>query len=440
MKVNLDLAEPFLPLLEPWRYIVLHGGRGGAKTTAVSDVISGVKCISKPLNIVCAREFQNSMEESVKTTLEESIAKMELDNFYEIQNNKILGKNGTVIRFKGLSRNIMSIKAWHNVDLVWIEEANTLSKASMELLIPTIRKPGSQIIFTMNRHRRDDPVDERFIGGSDPDACVVKVGWQDNPWFPAELETERLKCKENEPDRYPHIWEGEPDDQPDGKVIVPYAWLQECIDAHIKCKVKIEGPCHAGLDAADGGNDPWGYVRRRGPLILDTWAQKGEAWEVVPRANSESLAGGVVRVFYDAIGVGAAVKSEVSKFKHTYKLNKYIAGGKIQGKDRYILKGVKNKDFFSKFNAQCWWNLRLRCINTRKLLRGEKVNPAKCLFFDSKIESLDKLLLELSQALYDYDASNRIKIIKAPDDAASPNMADACTMAFAYDCRRGLKA
>jgi hypothetical protein len=158
---------------------------------------------------------------------------------------------------------------------------------------------------------------------------------------------------------------------------------------------------------------------------------------VAHQSNSQH---GTTMMHYDAIGVGAAVPPEMSKIKPKYAVRKYIAGGAVQGAEREMLRKVMNKDFFAKLNAQAWWNLRLRVVNTRKLLRGEKVNPAKCLFFDSKIHGLDKLLLELSQALYDYDASNRIKIIKAPKDAQSPNLADACTMAFVYDIRRGLKA
>lgn len=438
--MKLTVPEYANVYFELWRYLILHGGRGGAKTETTARILTAWGA-TKPLEIICAREFQASIEESVKETIEGAISECELEWFYDIQNNKIIGLNGTVFRFKGMARNIMSIKSWHNADLVWCEEANTVSKKSLEILLPTIRKPGSRIIFTMNRHSRSDAVDEMFIKPKIPPAGarVVKVGWRDNPWFTDELEQDRIRCQEYEPDRYPHIWEGEPDDSPDGAVVLPYSWLVACVDAHIKAGIEIVGPSHAGLDAADDGKDPWGYCRRRGPLICESWERKGEAHDVVPMAHMSSIMGGTTRLYYDAIGVGAAVKSEYRSIQHSYGVKPYRASDPVHGPTTAIVKGVKNKDFFARYNAQSWWNLRLRVINTRRLLRGENVKPEKCLFIDSKIDGLDNLILQLSQAVYDRDGSNRIKINKAPDDAASPNRADAAVMAFAHDCRRGLK-
>lgn len=440
--ISLEVPEWMEPVYQtPWRFLVPYGGRGGTKTESIGRFLL-TEGYRKPLEIICGREFQNSMEESVKGTLEEVIEQCNWHWFWDIQANKILGRNGSVFRFKGLARNIMSIKSWHNADYFWGEEANTISKESLELLLPTIRKPGSRIIFTLNRHKRTDPVDKMFIQPATPPAgsLVIKVGYRDNPWFPAELEAERQRCLKDEPERYPHIWEGEPDDAPQGKVILPYGWLTECVDAHIKCGIEISGTKHAGLDAADGGKDNWAYVARQGSLITNYWEMPGEADDVCPKAHAHAMMDGVTRMYYDAIGVGAAVKPAIGKYTNrSYVIDAFKNSNKVRGENTRFVHKITNKDQFANYGAQCWWNLRLRVLNTRRLLRGEKVNPERCLFFDSTIDGIDSLLLQMSQAIWDYDGSNKIKIQKAPDDKESPNAADAAVMAFAFDLKKGLK-
>lgn len=181
----------------------------------------------------------------------------------------ILGANGTRVAFKGFARNIMSIKGLEDYDIVWVEEGQSLAHKSLELLRPSIRKPGSQIWFSMNRHDRAGAVDEMFFSesGPPPKSTVIKVNYDDNPFFPDEMEDERLLCLETTPERYPHIWLGEPDDGASEYVLLPYSWLLKCVDAHKDLNVDISGIRHAGLDPNDGGADLNGYADRYGPLL-----------------------------------------------------------------------------------------------------------------------------------------------------------------------------
>lgn len=444
--IKLDIPDVFRPFFDEngnfrkSRYKVAYGGRGGSKTTMFAMFLV-IKAMQQKLDIICARESQTVIAESVKGTIEAVIERWGIEGFWEIQRSVIIGNNGSMFRFKGLEYNRMSIKGWHNTDIVWVEEANTLSKESFDILLPTLRRPGSELWFSLNRHKRTDVVDEAFIQPKPApiDSIIIKTNWQDNPWFPEELEKERQRCKLNEPDRYPHVWEGLPDDSPDGHVILPYAWLQECVDAHRKLEIDPVGTPHSGLDAADGGADPWGYCVRRGALIVDAWEMPGEAGDVVPVAHRHNQQHGVFRMYYDAIGVGAAVKPAIKPLAPKYRVEAYMASSSVKGPDRQFVQGVRNKDFFAKYNAQSWWNIRMRVTRTRRLLRGDEVDVSLCLFIDSSIDKLDALLLQLSQATYDRDGSNRIAINKAPSDMASPNMADAVVQAFAYDVRRGLR-
>lgn len=199
-------------LFSPYRYKVLYGGRGGGKTETVCRVLL-LKAAMERLNIMCGREFQNSLDESVKPTLEAAISEMGLDYFYRVYGNEISGINGSHFGFKGLARNVESVKGWNDVDIFWGEEANVISDESLRLLKPTIRKPNSELWFTFNRKDRDDPIDKMFLGENKPARTFVKkVNFYDNPFFPDILEEERQNTLLLEPERYDHIWLGEPDE------------------------------------------------------------------------------------------------------------------------------------------------------------------------------------------------------------------------------------
>lgn len=206
-KTNAQFPAKLQFLFQPSRYKVLYGGRGGAKSWGVAKALL-IQAAAAPLRILCAREFQSSISESVHHLLQSQINVLGLGDFYEVQNAMIKGANGSEFVFAGLRNNVTKIKSFEGVDRVWVEEAQAVSKSSWETLIPTIRKDGSEIWITFNPELEADETYQRFVAKPPEGAIVEKINWTDNPWFPATLEKERLQLKERDPDAYQNIWEG----------------------------------------------------------------------------------------------------------------------------------------------------------------------------------------------------------------------------------------
>ena len=434
----------YKPLFREMRYKVYHGGRGGGKTKNFALALI-LRAAQEPIKVVCAREFQNSIDESVKPALEWAIDMLGYQSEFVILNNMIIGRNGSKFTFKGLARNVMSIKGWEEVDVCWIEEAHTMSQKSLELLLPTIRKPGSEVWFSFNRHSIDDAVDKMFCDGKAPDnAYVVEVNWRNNPYFTQELEEERQRCLKWEAERYNHIWEGHPDDESSSKTILPLSMLLKAVDAHVEMGVSVVGRKHSGLDVYDGGSDANAWGLRQGPLLKDVQEWKmpaGYLYKTAAKADGFNKQNGVSRMYYDVTGIGAAVRSDLNKIQdRKYKAVAFNFGGKVKGADVvYTKPDTTNADMFAKQNAQAAWNLRLRLQKTIDFIEGGDIDPQDCFFINGKIENINKLLSELSQPTYDEDSSGRVKVDKDPDDKGSPNLYDCTVMAYAHDIRRGLR-
>ena len=197
-------------LFQPKRYKVLYGGRGGGKSWAVARALL-VQAAKEPIRVLCTREVQKSIKDSVHRLLSDQIAAMGLGGFYEVLETEIRGKNGSVFLFAGLLQHtIDSIKSFEGVDRVWVEEAHSVSKKSWDVLIPTIRKPGSEIWATFNPQLDTDEVYARFVKAEREDCTALKVNYSENPWFPQVLEDERLHAQRTKkPAEYAYIWEGE---------------------------------------------------------------------------------------------------------------------------------------------------------------------------------------------------------------------------------------
>jgi hypothetical protein len=189
------------------RYKIIYGGRGAAKSWSVARALL-LLGKAKPLRILCAREFQNSLAESVHRLLAEQIEELHLSGFYSVQKAVITGGNGTTFVFAGLRHNISKIKSFEGADVVWIEEAQTVSKHSFDVLIPTIRKPGSEIWLTFNPDLEEDDAWRRFVVWPMPGSIVQSMNWRDNPWFSDELRAEKDHLQLRDLDAYDNIWEG----------------------------------------------------------------------------------------------------------------------------------------------------------------------------------------------------------------------------------------
>ena len=204
-----EFPEKLRPLFEPHRYKVAHGGRGGAKSWGFARALL-IKGAERPLRILCTREIQKSIKDSVHKLLGDQIQALGLGSFYEVQSAVIKGRNGTEFLFAGLSDlTAESIKSFEGVDIVWCEEAQAISKRSWDILIPTIRKDGSEIWVSMNPELDTDETWQRFVLNPAPDSVVIQINYRDNPWFPEVLEKERQHAQATMPAAdYQNIWEG----------------------------------------------------------------------------------------------------------------------------------------------------------------------------------------------------------------------------------------
>lgn len=202
-----EFPEKLRFLFEPARYKVLYGGRGGAKSWGVARALL-IQAAAAPLRVLCAREFQSSIVESVHHLLQSQIGIIGLGDFYEVQNSVIRGANGSEFIFAGLRNNVTKIKSFEGIDRVWVEEAQTVSRSSWETLIPTIRREGSEIWVTYNPELESDETHQRFVIAPPTGAVVMKINWDDNPWFPDTLRREKDELKSRDPDAYQNIWEG----------------------------------------------------------------------------------------------------------------------------------------------------------------------------------------------------------------------------------------
>jgi phage terminase large subunit len=195
-------------LFEPHRYKVAYGGRGSGKSWGFARALL-LQAANKPLRVLCAREIQKSIKQSVHTLLNDQIQALGLGAFYEVLEAEIRGLNGSSFSFAGLATNtVESIKSFEGCDIVWVEEAQTVSKKSWDILIPTIRKPDSEIWVSFNPNIDTDDTYQRFVIDPPDNAHIVKINYNDNPWFPDVLEEERQHSLKTNPD-YNNIWEGE---------------------------------------------------------------------------------------------------------------------------------------------------------------------------------------------------------------------------------------
>ena len=196
-------------LFKPKRYKVAYGGRGSGKSWGFARALL-VLGASKQIRVLCTREVQKSIQQSVHQLLKDQVEEMGLAEFYEVLNTEIRGKNGTQFFFSGLSdQTALSIKSFEGCTHVWVEEAQSVSDNSWNILIPTIRKEGSEIWVTYNPELETDPTHQRFVVNPPPDCIAVLMNYTDNPYFPNTLELERQHAQRTmKQEVYAHIWEG----------------------------------------------------------------------------------------------------------------------------------------------------------------------------------------------------------------------------------------
>jgi phage terminase large subunit len=234
-------------LFKKSRYKVLYGGRGGAKSWGIARALL-IKGAKDPIRILCAREFQTSIKDSVHKLLCDQIESLGLLSFYEITQTSIRGRNGTEFSFVGLKNNVSNIKSYEGVDICWVEEAQTTSRLSWNILIPTIRKEGSEIWISFNPELETDETYQRFVANPPADCITMKVNWYDNPWFPDTLKLEKDALKARDEEAYNQVWEGLCRQTVDGAIFAKEMQQAEK-DGRI-CRVPYDAtkPVHAIFD------------------------------------------------------------------------------------------------------------------------------------------------------------------------------------------------
>jgi len=210
LHVRVEIPAAFRELLQPHRYKVFFGGRGSGKSWSFATVIV-TRAAERPIRVLCARESMNSIRESVHELLAQRIRSLGLESpdQFTIGETAITHRNGSEFVYAGLRQNVAKVRSLEGVDLCWCEEAATILNRSWEVLIPTIRKDGSEVWVSFNPELDTDSTYQRFVVNPPSNAIVKHVTWHDNPWFPMELRKEMEDLKARDPDAYAHVYGGQ---------------------------------------------------------------------------------------------------------------------------------------------------------------------------------------------------------------------------------------
>lgn len=394
------------------RFVGAHGGRGSGKSwdRALHMV---TRMHQEQVRCACLREVQNSIKDSVHQLLLGTILRNGWQDYFEITEHEIRSlRTGSVAIFRGMKdMNADSVKSLEGIDIAWWEEAQTAQQRSIDILRPTIRRPGSQLWFTWNPRFKSDPIDKLFRqGGLPPEECaVVEANYYDNPHFPAELELERSIDLKGDPARYAHIWEGAYEEESDTQFIggglvtsaVQRPTYAEMDDALI-----------LGVDVARFGDDSTVVYPRRG---FDAKSMgyhrfsKLDTMQVAARVSELARQYKADAIFVDEGGVGAGVVDRLRQLGVPCIGVNFGANAdhKIQGQA-----AAANK------RAEMW-------IKLREALRSGLSIPDD-----------DQLQQELTGPLYSFNIRNQIQIEKKEEmrkrGVASPDVADALALTFAY--------
>lgn len=331
-QVKIQFLSEFRALFdETWRNIVLYGGRGSGKSrhVALSLVLRGRQ---KRLRILCTRELQNTISDSVHKELSEIIDVYGFTD-YEVTEKAIRNKvTGTEFIFRGLRHNATEIKSLTGVDIAWVEEAQSISEDSLKLLVPTIRKPGSQLIFTFNRMNELDPVYVRYVMNERPRTFVRKVNYDvlDRAGlFPGELREEMEADKATSLDLYTHVWLGEPIAQSDTAILSRTAVLEA-----MERTVEANGAVEVGVDVARMGDDRTVFKMRKGHREIRTKSYtKLRTTEVCDKLELFIDYDKSVLLKVDDTGVGGGVTDEM--MVRGYKVEAINFGAKAYDEDKY---------------------------------------------------------------------------------------------------------
>ncbi len=454
---SMQVPSRLKPLFEPKPIKIIYGGRAGGKSMTVADILL-MRMMTESIKVAGMRELMNSVSDSVHSLFEEEISRLNLHGF-TIQNSTIFHESGGQIVYKGLSRNPEAVKSMHGFSIFWVEEAATLSKRSIDLLIPTLRAEGAELWFTFNPSSSSDPIYKEFIKPFEKELIrdrqyfddmytIIKINYDDNPFMPEGLNNLRLKHKETKSlAEYEHIWLGEPADEVENSLIKP-SWFDAAIEAHIKLGFKPQGALVASHDPSDTGEDAKGYTLRHGSVVLDIREKTtGDINEGCDWALDLAINAQADHFVYDADGMGVALKRPIEKSLSGKKIESYMFKGSqstdnpdeiyqdIDKDNIYKRKENTNKQTFKNKRAQYYWRLRDRFYSTYLAVeKGQYIDPDQLISLSSSIDNLQGLRAELCKVPLKDSGSGYIQVMNKIEmkklGIASPNMADSLMMSM----------
>jgi PBSX family phage terminase large subunit len=306
------------------RHRIIVGGRGKGASWSIARILL-LKGMSAPRFIVCVREVQKTIEHSVKKLLADQIESLGLDFFYKVLNYEIRGINGTKFIFTGLREyNADNIKSLEGADDCWIAEAQTISRRSINILRPTIRKDGSVVWWDFNPRYDTDPVYVDYILNKDPNAVVCELSWKDNPWFTESLKLERESDYRRNEEQARHIWEGELHSAGD-KFVVPSELFDIAINNRLEHR-ELGADFAVGADIAHQGGDEIVFYKRQSLKVIDKYYSKLQDTITTTKDLAAFTNDKTIPINIDNGSIGAAVADILER--NGYMVNRINFGGK----------------------------------------------------------------------------------------------------------------
>lgn len=433
---------------------ILKGGRGSGKSESTAGIISA-RVKDYGVKALCAREFQNSINDSVHAIINRKVVDFGFIGF-NLLDSKIDHENGGKVRYRGLARNPEGVKSFDGFALGWVEEAQAMSKDSIELLEPTFRESGAEIWYTLNPGSSADPISKEHLKPyetellkngyyEDDQVMIIEMNYRDNPWFPEILDGKRKKNKEMwSTAKYQHVWEGAFSDEVENSIISS-EWFDAAIDAHKKLGWEPTGRKIYSHDPSDLGNDDKGNSFRHGSLLLDcTHSDQGTVNDGCTIATGNAIQKDSEVFVWDGDGMGVALRQQVSTAFKGKKVEQVMFRGSngvewpdaiYQRIDDNSAHAKTNKQTFKNRRSQAYWELAMRFYKTYlAVVHGKYCDPDEMISISSDIEHISKLRSELCRIPLKPNANGLIQIMTKEEmrrlGIESPNMADSVYMAF----------
>ncbi len=446
----LKIPDKLLPLLNPKRFKIIIGGRGGGKSETVATLVAAMVDQSG-CRAVCCREFQRSIKQSVHSLVSRKVREYEMEGF-EILDQELRHINGGDVLYQGLARDPEAIKSVDDVEIAWVEEAQNLSRDSIEKLTPSIRGKSSEVWMTANLGSSNDPFSQHFIKPyekhlrahgiyEDDEHTIIWINYYDNPWFPPELELERkldkLRLSTAE---YRHKWLGDFLDTVENAIIHP-EWFDACVDAHKALGIKPQGIEVVAHDPSDNGGDAKGVCYRWGNIIMDVdEMETGDINEGADWAIQYCHEKKPDLFVWDGDGMGVGLRRQ---FRQAFagkmmRVEMFQGSGAVENPDDLYEEGPgqakTNAESFRNLRAQRYWGLRDKIYATyRAVKNNERIDLDMIISFSSSIKKLDLLRSEICSVPRKKTNTGIFQVMSKDDMASqgipSPNMADSVMMA-----------